>query len=55
MSASDAYKAIILNAGASIEFDSLRRLDDFALVAALIALVASVIVVPMPTVTTTLI
>ena len=55
MSASDALEAIILNYGASNESDSLRRLDNFALIAALIALKASVIVVPMPTIITTLI
>ena len=55
MSTLDALEAIILNYGTSNESDSLRRLDDFALVAALIALEASMIVVPMPTVITTLI
>ena len=50
MSASVAYEAIIIDVGVSIKFDSLRWLDDIALDAALIALGASVIILPMRTV-----
>ena len=53
MSASVAYEAIIIDVSVSIKFDSLRWLDDIALDAALIALGASVIILPMPTVRTT--